>query len=347
MIRLQWQAPSGSVESVQKLVQMAVDVEFGTLPPYLYAMMSIPEGENTTAFRLIKSVALEEMIHMCLACNILNAIGGSPNINPPKYPGPLPGSVGEDHGKPLILHLYPFSEQAMQQASNIELPADPLEFPDEAVLLNAADDEQVTIGEFYARLDALLKALPDSAWHKERNQINDKQFFQGQIFPVNNYDDAHRAIENIVSEGEGSPQTAPLDFQNELAHYYRFEELRRNRVLTKANNEQGYVWGDSLGVDWSAVYPAIADPESHDYSGESAAAQAAQLDCNSAFSDMVDDLYSAFNGTGGDLGNGVRAMFDLRMAAIVAFNTPLNSGKVAGPSFLYIPQEQRSKRSTA
>jgi hypothetical protein len=229
----------------------------------------------------------------------------------------------------------------MKQAMNIEEPVTPIEFPQKRGGLLETEDERITIGEFYARLDALLSELPESAWHKNRRQIDDKQFFQGQIFNVNNYADANRAINDIVSEGEGAADT-PLDFENELAHFYRFEEIFKNQVLTKANNPKGYEWGAPLGVDWSAVYPAISDPESFDFSGESDEVKASQLACNIAFSQMVDDLTDAFNTNTGKLGNGVRAMFDIRMAALKAFNTPLSNGKVAGPAFKYIAAIERT-----
>jgi len=347
MIYLKWAHPQGDVESVRLLVQQAIDVEFATLPPYLYALMSIKEGKNPRAVSLIKSVALEEMVHMCLACNILNAIGGAPKITAPTFPGPLPGDIGEDDGKPLIVHLYPFSEQAMQQGMDIEEPVDPPEFPDLDIDLMAkgAEEERITIGEFYDRLDKLLAQLPADVWQANRNQVDDRQFFQGQIFAVNCYDDANRAINEIVSEGEGAPgDRNPLDLNNELAHFYRFEELYRNQVLVKTGDGvDDYAWGESLGVDWDGVYPAISDPESYDFSNESDEVKAAQLACNVAFSEMVDHLEDAFNSDeSGELGNGVRAMFDIRMAAIKAFKTPLSNGKVAGPAFVYLPASERT-----
>ena len=334
MIRLQWK-PIFTVKDAWAMLQTAIGVEFGTLPPYLYAMLSIPPGKNVAAMGRIRSVALQEMIHMCLACNILNALGGTPDIEPPVYPGPLPGDIGPPGGEPLIIHLLPFSEEAMKQGMDIEQPEDPLDFPvvPEAV---AAAPEAVTIGQFYEALDLFLSKLPPSAWTAGRNQIDDSQFFAGQLFAINDYDDAHVAIQQIVSEGEGTPKS-PLDFQNELAHYYRFEECYRNLVLTKANNPLGYQYGpEKLGIDWSAVYPAIPDPCTHDFSKDPPAAQAAQSACNQAYSQMIDALRLAVTGKAGQLGVAVRAMFDLRMAALVAFTTPLaDSSLVAGPSFLY------------
>lgn len=333
MIRLLWQSPV-TIEDVRNLVQTAIELEFSTLPPYLYAKFSIPENKNPAAASRIDAIVGQEMIHMCLACNILNAIGGSPAIAPPKFPGPLAGDIGGD----LIVHLYPFSEDAMKQAMKIETPVDPIDPPQLKSLLVEEGSKPVTIGEYYARLDAELEKFPVSDWTAGRHQISDAQYFQGQIFPINNYEDAHRAINDIVSEGEGSPTAgSPLDFENELAHFYRFQEIYRNQVLVKADNSVGYAWGAPLGVDWNAVYPAIVDPENHDFSKEPKAARAAQATCNAAFTTMVKELRNAFNGEPGRLGNAIKAMFDLRMAALNALNTPLADGSsVAGPSFRYL-----------
>ena len=225
----------------------------------------------------------------------------------------------------------------MQQGMEIEQPEDPIDPPQLKFLLAAEPTEPITIGEFYMRLDAELQQLPASDWIAGRNQLSDAQYMQGQIFAINTYDDAHQAISDIISEGEGSPKAgSPLDFQNELAHFYRFEEMSRNQVLTKADNPTGYAWGAPLGLQWDDVYPAIADPQDHDFSQEPQAAQAAQKDCNLAYTQMVDELNRTFNGEAGRLGNAVRAMFDLRMAALKALQTPLaDPTKVAGPSFQY------------
>ena len=333
MIRLQAK-PLRTLQDAQSQLQTAIGVEFGTLPPYLYALFSIPPGENEKSANRIKAVALEEMVHMCLACNILNAIGGTPKITAPVYPGPLPGDIGPD-GKPLTLHLLPFSPDAIQQAMNIETPIDTPHFPD-AKLLKATGPAALTIGEFYNQLDAFLATLDPNDWQSGNNQIVDDQFFPGQLFPVNGYPDAHRAITIIVSEGEGA-RNDPLDFQDELAHYFRFTEIYKDRVLTRTSKAPGWAWGPAkLGVDWKAVYPAIPDPGSHDFSKDPPAAQAAQAACTTAYSAMIDALQQAVTGTNGALGDAVRAMFDLRMAAKQALATPLaDPTKVSGPAFLY------------
>lgn len=332
MIRLQATPPS-SVDDAIGMLQTAIGIEFGTLPPYLYARLSILPGSNEPAAARLTDVINQEMIHLCLVCNIINALGGSPKLVPPSYPCTL-GDIGPPGGQPLKIYLLPFGPDAMAQGMAIEEPEEVPPFP---TLLAAAPFEMtaMTIGQFYTLVDNFLATLPDSAWTANRNQITDAQFFPGQLFAVNDYADAHEAITQIISEGEGAKDN-PLDFQNELAHFYRFGEVYRDKVLTKIPEAPGYQWGpDALGVDWSAAYPAIANPGQHDFSQDSAAAQAAQEACNAAYSGMVDALQLAVTGEIDQLGAAVRKMFELRMAAMAALQIPLACGNVSGPAFVY------------
>jgi hypothetical protein len=338
MIRLQAAVPA-TVHDVRDMLQTAIGVEFGTLPPYLYAKFSILPGANAAAVNNLSEIVGQEMIHMCLACNMLNAIGGTPRLKPLTYPTTLPGDIGPPGGKPLTIRLLPFSEAAMAQGMAIEEPEHPIVIPD-AKFAATAGPQAVTIGQFYAAVDKALAILPRTDWTPGRNQIVDDQFFPGQLFAINDYADAHRAISIIVSEGEGSPDD-PLDFQHEVSHYYRFGEVWRNKVLTKADNPVGYTWGPQpLGVDWKGAYNAIADPSQHDFSQDPEPARLAQEACNRAYTDLVESLQGAVTGEAGALGRAVRAMFDLRMTAIAALQVPLADGvQVAGPSFLYAPRQ--------
>src|ERR1017187_8974158 len=88
--------------TLQGDLQIAIQLEQATLPPYLCAFWSIKPGATSAgakaAAKSVLSVIREEMIHLAIACNILNATGGHPSLNGsnpaypvPAYPGPLPG----------------------------------------------------------------------------------------------------------------------------------------------------------------------------------------------------------------------------------------------------------------
>jgi hypothetical protein len=332
--------PLETIEDACERLQTAIELEFSTLPPYLYAKFSILPGSNDRAASNLGDIVGQEMIHMCLACNIMNALGGNPALVtpgskppfPPVFPTTLPGDIGPPDGQPIKVNLLKFSDCAFQQGMAIEAPVKPILLAADG---GAGDDGTETIGQFYAKLDEFLWNLPESAWQPGRHQIDDSQFFAGQLYPIDNRDDARRAISQIVSEGEGSSES-PLDFQNEVSHYYRFKEMHLKQVLTKSEKPPGYQWGpEPFPIDTDAVYPAIDNPTQHDFSQDSAAAQAAQAACNLAYSRLIDALQRAVTGEEGQLGAAVRAMFDLGKTARIALTTPLSGGGVAGPSFLY------------
>jgi hypothetical protein len=61
-----------TIASLQEHLQWAFSVELSTIPPYLTALYTLQDN-TTDAARLIRSVVLEEMLHMMLAANMMNA----------------------------------------------------------------------------------------------------------------------------------------------------------------------------------------------------------------------------------------------------------------------------------
>src|SRR5579872_1542633 len=85
-----------TVEGLRRHLQWAIELEHATLPPYLCALYSIEEGANQEAAEVVHSVFMEEMLHLTLAANILNAVGGTPALDTPailpSFPTYLPHS---------------------------------------------------------------------------------------------------------------------------------------------------------------------------------------------------------------------------------------------------------------
>jgi len=83
-----------SRESLREHLQLAIELEHSTIPPYLCALYSIEPGRNLEAVEVIGSVLVEEMLHLTLASNLLNSVGGRPRLDIPQtlpgYPRPLP-----------------------------------------------------------------------------------------------------------------------------------------------------------------------------------------------------------------------------------------------------------------
>jgi hypothetical protein len=336
-----------TVEGMRTTLQNAIELEHATLPTYLYAMFSIkPDDPNANppyknpngeSYNLILSVVLEEMLHMGLACNILNAIGGSPAIDDPNfiptYPGPLPCGVEGD----LIVPLAPFSLDLLKNVFMvIEEPEDPQNYP--VIKDTEAPVTELTIGEFYeaikAGLDALTKVDPN-IWVPNNNQVTGT--LPG-LTAVNDYPSAATAIDLIVGQGEGT-STDPMEpgSTTEPAHYYRFEEIVNGRMLVAdPTSPLGYSYsGAPIPFDPTGVYPVVENPKLADYLPETSPAWIACNTFNATYSSLLKCLHSTFNGSPGDMNTAVNLMFTLLSDAGNVMSIDLGNGTNAGPSFEY------------
>ena len=143
-------------DTLHTALQTAIELEHATIPVYLYALYSLEPGRNAIVADMLRSVVLEEMTHMGLAANLLNAVGGSPVIARPgfvpAYPGPLPGTVGGD----LEARLDRLSLDLVENVfMKIEEPETPLVFRRESVGVTGL----LTMGVFFAAIAALLLRL--------------------------------------------------------------------------------------------------------------------------------------------------------------------------------------------
>ena len=108
---------ASSGEELVGLVQEAIRLEFSTIPPYLAAMLSLRARPESEIWSTIHDVVVDEVLHMSIAANLLNALGGRPAVaNPgfvPAYPSRLPLGVGTG----LVVGLEPFSRDLVRRVS--------------------------------------------------------------------------------------------------------------------------------------------------------------------------------------------------------------------------------------
>src|SRR5262245_41269998 len=128
-----------ALPDLKEALQLAMQLEFGTIPPYLCAQWSVKEDRDRTEGVLHKVVS-QEMYHFALAGNLLSAIGGVPRIANavflPKYPlSALPGGIAQK----LPIDLKPLTRGQVEVFMQIEYP----EFPPVAF---AAAERPATIG---------------------------------------------------------------------------------------------------------------------------------------------------------------------------------------------------------
>lgn len=337
-------------EDLQTYLNAALRLEHATLPPYLTALYSIRPGTNTDAYHVLRVVAVEEMLHLTLAANVMNAVGGSPDLTVadfvPAYPAYLP-----DGETDFTVSLRPFSREAVETFLKIERPR---EAPDdesrvvrrpapEPSRLAVVPDEPTlqfhSIGEFYAEIVRGLRDL-----HTEMGaalfsgdparQVTPEYFYSGggEVVVVTDLDSAEAALRLIAEQGEGLGGGI-YDEERELAHYYRFEQLVLGRYY-QPGDQAGAPTGPAVNVDWESSCPVKVDPRVEDYPEDSELRDAA-LAFNRLYADFLQLLTSAYTGSPDRLLEAVPFMFRLRDRMLQLINNPLPGfdGLNAGPTF--------------
>jgi rubrerythrin len=327
-------------EGLKEALQDAIKLEHSTIPPYLYAYYSLGSS-NAKISELLHSVVIDEMVHLALACNILNALGGEPVIDKPgfipAYPGPLPGSVE----KGLVVPLERFSPELVYNVfMEIEEPEFPLEFPS-----LEAEAPRLTIGMFYA---AIRESLKGATFDGPRQRQLSPKSMTG-VIEVFDEQTAVEAIDLIVEQGEGTSQSPLAGIESELAHYYRFAEIYHGRELVP-NPEAGpetppderYKYdGLDIGFKPDGVRAVVKNPSTASYPEGSKA----RLECekfNYIYTQLLNALHTTFNGKPSELRAAVGLMFKCTGQAGTLMENELPSGEFAGPSFEFQPDEPKA-----
>lgn len=325
-------------EDLRDHLQTAVEIEWTTIPPYLCALWSIAEGRNELAATCIRDVVMEEMLHVTLACNLLNAVGGSPRFTPrdgkpsplPDYPTFLPHSDDA-----FRVGLRPFSVKALKTFRKIEHPAAGGAPPE--------GDRYATIAQFYeAVAEALADLSPDVFTGDPGLQVGPSYYYGGggEAFAIHDLETANEALDVIIFQGEGidlsiwDPDRDVFGEQEELAHYFRFDELYRERRYVQGDTPESGPTGDPILIDYDSVLPMRANPRADDHPPGSGL-RAMTDECNETYGTLLVQLEEAFTGKPGRLIESVQTMTKLRYEAIALMNVPLDdgSGKNAGPTF--------------
>ena len=334
-----------TLKSLRNHLQTALELEHSTIPPYLCALYSIKEGTNQHASEIIRSVVMEEMLHMTLVSNLLNAIGGKPKINHPGfipvYPGYLPRS-----SKSFLVPLMKFCPQAIEVFLKIEKPEKSDAKPEA--------DYYHTIGQFYQaimnafeRLNSNKKVNLFSGNPKKQIQPDTWYYGSGKVVAVTDIKSARLALREISEQGEGLPDSI-FDgdhrlFQQaeEVAHYFRFNEIFLGRLYSKTDTPNSGPSGPDLPVTWGDVYNMKANPKMADYH-DKPDVLALMKKFNCTYMEILDLIHKAFNGKPDQLMKSTVKMYQLKDQAIGLMRIPSgDSDTTVGPSFEYIPPEDR------
>jgi hypothetical protein len=322
---------------IHQYLQGAIELEHSTIPPYLQAFYSIKRGANAIVADLIRSVVVEEMLHMTIAANILNAIGGAPVISKPgfvpDYPAHLPMNVHEG----LQVGLAPLSKPLIHDVfMEIEKPEHPQNFPVQAMM--AAEAGYATIGTFYAAIIDKLRELGDGIFARDpsRQVVDSIWFPAAQLFPIDDVASAVRGIEIIVQQGEGTSDD-PLGAEGAPAHYYRFAEIYHGkRLVPNPSVEEKFSYsGAPIPFDAAGIWDMVTNPKVANYPANGAARAYAER-FNGIYTNLLNSLHATFNGAPRHLAKALAGMYELRLAAEALIEIRDDaSGKQAAPTFEY------------
>lgn len=213
---------------LQKTLQVAAEVELATIPIYLgtYYTINRTPGKNNpglpSAFpktdvsryaneagALIMSVAVEEMLHMSLACNVLFSTGKMPDLYlkaPNSYPASLPGHRPNTNNNPMDNtrnEPIPLAGFSFEQLSHFLA----IEYPEVADAMPESNDWD-TIGQIYSYVRCLIESnwISDDDFNAAGN--NTQQISSGDYSP-NNIDtvfpkQSFNYQNPVAAEAEGS-----------------------------------------------------------------------------------------------------------------------------------------------
>lgn len=237
------------------LLSEASQIEHMVMCQYLFAAFSLKQdmSEGLSASQLeavrrwersISAIAVQEMLHLAIASNLLISIGAVPLFYRPNFP-----QRAKYYPPGFKFVLLPFGEQGLQHFLFLERPEgmelkDALDFEMlEGPAASAAqvesttvrDDEEIvpeaqeyaTVGHLYRGIEQGFRYLVDKYGEKQvfigppEIQANQQDFGWPELIPVTDLASAIKVIETIVEEGEG----ARGNWQE--AHYGKFFRLMK------------------------------------------------------------------------------------------------------------------------
>jgi hypothetical protein len=344
-----------TLDDLRHHLQAAVELELLVIPPYLCALYSLHPGSNLEATLIIRSVVVEEMLHMILAANVLRSVDGRPTVTDPEWLPRYPAAIPYHTPDTFEVGLLPFGNDALDAFLAIENPSYRVSrrhsAPAYAAIPRATqlapDRGYKTVGAFYTAIQDGLRSLDERLGHDalftggRELQIGPEHYYAsgGSAIVVDDRESACSALEEIIEQGEGEvtkPRSEEkFEGAGDLAHFYRFNELRRRRRY-RVDDTPATPTGPRIELDLNAVYPMKPNLRVDELApGELYEAMTA---CNRVYSRLLWQIQRAFDGEHDELTGAVGTMFELKDSAIDLMRVPLpgGDGQNAGPTFEYL-----------
>jgi Ferritin-like len=331
-------------------LQKAFELEWSTIPPYMMALLSIQRAKSRVPAELIRTVMIEEMLHLALAGNLISSLSGKVRVGPkniPSYPLTMKFQDKPFKDREFAVDLAAFSPATVEIFLKIELPENWAEH--EVQILGEIEVPALTIGEFYRRILQMLRELCDAYGEgavftgREEEQVGPGYYWSSGGTPIiiRNLANAAEAIDEIVTQGEGA-QVSPhgeTTIGKEIPHFFRFREIKAARFYRPEDPPRAEPSGDPFEVDYTAVYPILKNPTSGAYAAGTPLAELNDT-FNRAYTLMLTEIAGAFNGAPRTLYSAImNGMHTLTSTAEQMIRIPVPGradGATGAPSFEWL-----------
>ena len=216
------------------------------------------------------------MLHLTLAANVLNAVGGTPDLTGAGLRADVPGLParrrGRLRGRPAgaspgrrvetFLKIERPRERARRASPGCSTAARRQRSRLRASARRRPSMHFYSIGEFYEEIGAGCEHLHERDWATScspatrpgRSTPSTTTPAAARSSRCTDLASARAAIELIAEQGEGLGGGI-YDDEGELAHYYRFQQLLLGRYYQPGDAAGRSRPGRRCDVDWDAVYP--------------------------------------------------------------------------------------------
>ena len=244
--------PLCSKEALKEQLQTAIALEFATVPLYLTALYSIVDGHNQHAYRLLRSLVMQNMLHMNQLANILIALGGVPIIDNsdtvPSYPMTgLPGGVLPQ------LHI-PLKKLSLSHIFEV------------LMVIHAHQSGLYTFDRFYSEILECIKFLGDNSFDSAtaakqvKWPLNVTESME-TVVVVTDADSVLYAITKIMSIHSFN---STVLVSNNLKSYYKLEEIVCEHQLELIDKHYYAYSGSAIPFDALGVWPMREEPNLND-----------------------------------------------------------------------------------
>jgi hypothetical protein len=309
-------ALSRSARELQPYLQGMLELKIATIPPCLTALFSLCDGKNGAIREVLRGVIVDEMLHVALIANILNAMQCRPIVSAQDlargYPARLPLGIGG-----IALELKKFSLDFVRNfpptADGSAAPVARQPHPRPVGMPPA------TLGQFYRAIMEKIEQLGDKVFigNPALQFVDEVSYSERELFPVRDASSAVRALRVITGEG---PCTAgaPID-PGDCARSNRLQQI----AATPSS---------AIPFDVAGVVNIVKNSRSSMYAPGSSVRIAVDA-FNVAYCGILAALNETFNGRPERYESAVSSMYGLTSLARSIVAIDLGDGTFAAPSF--------------